>query len=339
MPQRLKSFLIVRNDRLGDALLALPAIAALRSAHPDARISFLASHSIAPLISCVAGVDAVFEASDRDSGKLAPQLRQARIAAAFCLRATFTNARLLVRAGIPCRVGTSRRWYSFLFTDRVPLRRRGSDLHEADLNLALLGALGIPPADFFLRFNLPSNALGRGSTILTEAGVGASQSFVILHPGTGGSAREWPTSHFRALAQHLSAKGFRIVVTGSQSEAEKCDEVAGAQFINLCGKTDIVLLAAVIARSALLAAGSTGPLHLAVALGRPVVGLYPPVADCLPHRWGPYGHPEWALVPEVGLCSRCRSGEISDCRCMEQLSPEIVVAKALEVLGKNSNNG
>jgi len=335
--------LIVRNDRLGDAILALPTIPILQKTYPDSRIHFWASPYVTPLIECVKGVGLVFSGSDKDGKHMLNELKRTQIGTAYCLRSTFSNAVTLKRAGIPKRVGTSRRWYSLLFTDRVNVKRHGINKHEADLNIDMIGVDSVIGATVFPEIIIPKDiTLGKGGIYNTEllrtinrgsTNYEANLPLIVIHPGSGGSARDWPVQYFQQLADSLKQEiNANIVVTGSKAEADICKIVTGEYHLNLSGKTDLIELAALLNRADLTISNSTGPLHLAVALGKKVLGIYPPVTDCLPSRWGPYGHPGWALIPEVSLCKKCRPGEFSSCACMESLSPELVLSKCLEIL-------
>lgn len=328
-PQRL---LVVRNDRLGDAILALPAVNLLRQTYPDSEIYFWAAPLVAPLIRCVEGVNGVIAGNDRNSDAVTV-INPHHFDAAYCLRPTYTNALALKKAGIPIRVGTSRRWYSFLFNRRFNISRRGRNQHEADLNLALLSAAGVSgPADV-PKIIIPHSAWQSAANTLQKAGLARDTLYVIIHPGSGGSAREWAPQYFRILAGELARQtGVTVVITGHNSEFDKCEIVSGGRHSNLSGRTDLLTLTAIISGAKLLVANSTGPLHLAVALGVKALGLYPPVADCLPTRWGPYQHPDWAMMPDLPQCRRCRPGTVSACACMDALAPEQVLERALTIM-------
>jgi heptosyltransferase III len=332
MPLRI---LLVRNDRLGDTMLALPAISLLQQALPEAEIIFLAAPAMKPLLECVKGIDLVISASDRGAEGMISKLKNLKIKTAFCLRATFANAKVLYRAEIPERIGTGRRWFSFLFNYRVNLSRRKSDRHEADLNLELLRAYGLAGAGNFPTIDLPQTAFESVKELLERSGISATEKFVVVHPGSGGSARDWPVAYFKALANLFRDQQVQVVVTGVPNETSICREVAGKRHLDLSGKTTLIELATLLSMAEMIVAPSTGPLHLAVALGRPVMGLYPPVRDCLPTRWGPYRHSEWALMPDLPLCSRCTPGAISNCRCMEQITPEQVFQQAMMALSES----
>ncbi|MCF7810277.1 glycosyltransferase family 9 protein [bacterium] len=325
--------LVVRNDRLGDTILALPVVSTLRKAFPKSKIHFWAAPGVAPIIRCIEGLDKILEGDDNGSVDVSNEIKSLNVKTAFCLRPTLSNARTLKKAGIPIRIGTGRRVYSPLFTHRVNISRKNSNRHEADLNMDMLAAFGIEVDCEFPIIIIPDEANLRFEEILKQHDIGNNKRIVIIHPGSGGSARDWHPRYFSELADKLaSLNNVRIVVTGSESESQICDIVSLAKHINLCGKTDLLLLSALLYKSELMISNSTGPLHLAVALGSRVLGLYPPVKGCLPERWGPYGYPDWALTPDLPLCSKCKPGSFSSCFCMEQLTPDIVYKHAVEAL-------
>jgi ADP-heptose:LPS heptosyltransferase len=325
----------VRNDRLGDTILALPTVYLLKRSYPDSKLAFCCAPEVAALMEHVDIIDDVMAAQDNDYPSLLDKLHKHKINVAICLRATQSNARALWKAGIGKRIGTSRRLYSFLFNYRVRLSRRRSHHHEADLNIQLVQSFVDPIPTQFPQISLPQEIIQRVEELTAPIPDRSSRPLVILHPGSGGSARNWPVEYFRDLAIRLSNNhGYPIVVTGTESEKDICSTVAGSQCLNLCGKMDLLELAGLLTNCEILIANSTGPLHLAVALGRKVLGLYPPVKDCLPERWGPYGHPEWALLPDLPLCRKCRPGRISECRCMESLTPDIVYKRVREIIGE-----
>lgn len=322
----MKRVLIVRNDRLGDTILALPAVSAVKRKFPDAEIDFWASPSVSSLIECVPDVAHVIAGGDRGRPRVVERLRQGGYSIAYCLRPTLSNARALNKARIPIRVGTSRRWFSYLFTDRISVRRRGSNVHETELNLALIHKepdIDIRKAEF-PAIILPEANRVKVDNVLHQTGLSVGEPFVILHPGSGGSASEWPVPFFRRLADKIAAKGTRVYVTGLDSEYDKAKEVAGDSHTNLAGMTELLTLAALIQRTKLFVGNSTGPLHLAAALGVKIVGLYPPKEDCLPARWGAIGQGEWCIAPDRKPCRKCTRGSVSHCRCMEELSVEMV---------------
>ncbi|NQU04683.1 MAG: glycosyltransferase family 9 protein [Calditrichaeota bacterium] len=325
--------LVVRNDRLGDTILALPVIPALKERFPKSLLHFWTAPNVAPIIRCVQGIDSIIEGDDQGSIDVFDQIKSLNIQTVFCLRPTFSNAITLKKAGIPVRIGTGRRLYSPLFTHRVNITRKHSDRHEADLNLDMLAACEIDNESKFHEILIPDDATLAVEELLSQHDVSIDKRLVVIHPGSGGSAADWHPKYFKELADKLSGShNVCIAVTGSDAEMQTCEQVAHDKHINLYGKTELLMLSALLRKAVLVISNSTGPLHLAVALGRRVLGLYPPLKGCLPERWGPYGHPDWALMPDLPLCEKCKPGSFSSCFCMEQLTPDFVYEHAMKAL-------
>ncbi|MFH0766303.1 MAG: glycosyltransferase family 9 protein, partial [Calditrichota bacterium] len=303
-----------------------------------AQIYFWASPMVAPLLYQINDLTGVLSAPKILHRHFINYIKSLDLDIAYVLFPTFHNALTLVRARVPRRVGSLRRWYSPLFTQSRNISRRYSSRHEVELNLQLISPdwFGILPQPTFPRINLPPESIAKIIHILSASGYDHSARLIVIHPGSGGSARNWPPEYFRATANALSDRlSCQIAVTGTASESSLGELVSDNRHLNLCGKLNLLELAALLTKADLTIANSTGPLHLAVALSRPTLGLYPPVRGCLPDRWGPYGHPEWSLKPDLPLCRRCHSGTLSACACMEALKPDTVAERAVEILDVN----
>jgi heptosyltransferase III len=173
-------------------------------------------------------------------------------------------------------------------------------------------------------------------------GKGVDGPFAVIHPGSGGSARDWPLERFGDLGRMIATKyGVRVLVTGGEREHEATAlvaERAGAGAISLCGALTLPELAALYARAAVVIANSTGPLHLAAALGTAVVGIYPQLTAMSPARWGPYTDRKRVLVPDAPAdCRLCRKGE--RCACIESITREQVYDAAGSFLSNDSQDG
>ncbi|UOQ72529.1 glycosyltransferase family 9 protein [Hymenobacter cellulosilyticus] len=246
-------------------------------------------------------------------------------------------ARIAQKAGIPVRIGTRNRWIHWLTCNRlVSLSRRNSLLHEAQLNAKLLLPLGFsqewPLAELASLVKLQATAsLPEPVQQLLQART-TGQLNIVLHPRSRGSAREWGLTHFGTLAKLLHEAGHRVFVTGTAAEGEELTDwlqqhaayLAG----NLTGQLSLAQLLGCIAAADGLVAASTGPLHLAAALGRHALGLYPPMRPTHPGRWAPLGtHAEY-LVFDRPDCSDCRQ-EPSTCACIKAITPLQVAHQVL----------
>jgi heptosyltransferase-3 len=156
---------------------------------------------------------------------------------------------------------------------------------------------------------------------------------LILHPRSRGSAREWGLENFGRLAQLLHAAGHRVFVTGTAAEGEELTDwlQQNAAFLaaDLTGQLSLPQFIAFIAAADGLVAGSTGPLHLAAALGRHALGLYPPIRPMHPGRWAPLGAHAEFMVFDKPNCDDCRT-QPAACTCIRAIAPVAVAARVLE---------
>jgi ADP-heptose:LPS heptosyltransferase len=283
-----------------------------------------------------------------DAGGLVPfrvmmgRLREGRFDVAIIVHPTPRLALLAFLARIPVRVGTGYRYYSFLFNRRVYTHRKTAERHEVEYNLDLLAPLGCPappvkPLDVPL--DIPPEIRERVSGILRDEGV--TGRFVVIHPGSGGSAREWPLEHFGLLAaKFIELSNLAVVVTGTAGESARVEEVArvsSGRAVNLAGRLNVKELAALLQKASLLVANSTGPLHVGVAVGTPVVGLFPQTPVMGPRRWGPYTDNARVLVPaKPPDCDECAGSAGIPCACMASISVETAFAAAAELLAASA---
>jgi ADP-heptose:LPS heptosyltransferase len=310
-PERL---LICRTDRLGDVLLALPCMQLVKKLFPECRVDFLVQSYTAPIVRMVAGVDDVLDVSrDAASRSIRNLLKPHHYDTAVVLFPEFRLAKALRSAGIKVRAGIAYRWYSSWFTYRHREHRKDNLKHEAEYNLSLIcAALStkgqwediLPPGEIFpLQMTIPEAVNLRLARIL-ESVHRAGRKIVAIHPGGGGSAYRWPAASYVELARRLAAESDAIlVVTGVEAELELCHEVSSAaegSALNLCNQLSLEELTCLYSRCDLLLTNSTGPLHLARAIGRPVLGLFPNDPAMTPKRWGPYGLPESVMTPPNG---------------------------------------
>lgn len=241
-------------------------------------------------------------------------------------------ATLADRLKINSRIGTSHRSFHWMRCNHlINLGRKGSDLHEAQLNCKLLGPMGLP-TDFRLEelrdfYGLAVPAY-EGSIELPK-----DKFKLILHPKSSGSAREWPAHNFLALAESLPADRFELYVSGLTSEGEAMKALVPRLFelpnvTDLTGTMSLPEFMNFIGAADGLVAASTGPLHIASALGKFTLGLYPPIKPMHPGRWAPVGAHAGFMVNPIS-CRACRYTP-EDCACMRAISVEAVRTSILD---------
>lgn len=299
--------LVVRNDKLGDLVLALPLVQKLKDAGHF--VGVLASSYTAPLLKHDSRVGALIE----DGPDVVSKLKAQRFDAALVLWATPRNAWTVFRAGIAKRLGTGARYYSPLFSRHVDLRRREGAMHESEYNGLFADALGLKPGP------LPPPRLQLGAAAEKEAlawlkshGPKGKGPLVALHPGSGGSAQNWMPERYAALGAALVQRyGARLLISGGPGDEgamDVCSRVLGRSAVVLRPALPLASFAALLGRLNLFCAASTGPLHVASAQGVPVLGLYPPLKAMSPVRWAPRGS-ERAILSPAGLGTRIGRGK------------------------------
>ena len=241
-------------------------------------------------------------------------------------------------AGIPVRIGTGYRWYSFLFNRKVYEHRKHALRHELEYNLNLLSAVGCPAVAAAPSLPVKQEYLDKVKSLLRSRGIQEDDRFVILHPGSGRSARDWSAKNFGLLGQRLTQHGtLKLVITGGKGERRLVDEVqslAGTGSVAIVDELNLKELAALAKLSALFVANSTGPLHIAAAVGTPVIGLYPQVTALNAVRWGPYTENKTIFAPENKPvdCDLCLRQKAAVCECMESISVDKVYEAAVKHL-------
>jgi len=332
--------LLVRPDGIGDQVSCLPVATALRQLMPKARISFLSSPYAAPVLENHPDVDEVFTGTSRDPLDDLIRLFRRGFDAVVFLK---PFRRLMVAAfvaRVPVRVATGYRWYSFLANKRVYEHRHDYSKHEAEYNLGLLKGLGLAPgAPEIPRLVLTEQEKKCGMERLRKL----PSKRVLVHPG-GIDARRWQSRHYVNLAKGLAAEGFGVVLTGTEKErlrfyeeaSVKEKEITDSNILDLMGQISLRELMAVIGASNIVVSGSTGPAHLAAALGVGTVSLFDPRRNQSPTRWKPLGK-GIVLLPEVPTCEKCIYEACPFWDCLDRISVDEVMSRVRQVCKESSS--
>ena len=332
----MRKIILSRTDSIGDVVLTLPMAGVLKELLPESHIIILGRDYTRDVAECSVHIDEFISwddisklKNDREKMTVIKNTGADTIIHVFPDREI---VRLAKKAGIGIRIGTTGRIFHYLTCNRlVRFSRRRSNLHEAQLNMKLLRPLGMNKElslqEIVRYYGLENKpALPEEFKTLTDP----DRINLILHPKSKGSAREWGLENFRRLTELLDKNRYKIFITGTESEGElirpyfKFDE---EYCLDLTGKMSLQQLIAFIDHTDSLVAASTGPLHIAAALGKVAVGIYPPIRPMHPGRWAPMGVKASYLVLNKE-CDECRSGGI--CRCMLDIKPAEVIQK-LEV--------
>jgi ADP-heptose:LPS heptosyltransferase len=337
-PENAFTFLVSRTDAIGDVVLTLPVCGRLKQLFPGCRVVLIGRTYTAPVAAACPWVDDFLNLDELLQLAEAAQITALRAYAAAAIIHVFPNktlARLAQKARIPLRIGTRSRWQHWLTCNRlVALSRRHSPLHEAQLNPRLLQPLG-DTSEPSLADLAPLVRL-RPTELLADVWQEQlsrrqpGQLNLILHPRSRGSAREWGLDNFGRLARLLHQAGHRVFVTGTAAEGEELtgwlQQNAAFLTADLTGQLSLPQFMAFIAAADGLVAGSTGPLHLAAALGRHALGLYPPIRPMHPGRWAPLGPHAEFMVFDKPDCDDCRR-QPAACACIRAIEAAAVAAR------------
>lgn len=325
--------LIVRPDGIGDMLLSIPVATQLRQLVPDVRIGFLANPTTAPLLDHHPDVDYVRTIRFTDPLKEQRRIFSQGVDAAVFLKPFRRLMWAAWVAGVPIRVATGYRWYSWLANRRVYEHRSEFSKHESEYNVELLKGLGLHPRPV----SPPALTLSE-----TERSAGAERwselpsPRIVIHPG-GVSARRWSFDRYRRLAKTLADSGCGVVLTGSDRERSEFGgdtplmTMFPSRITDLMGKLSLRELMSVIANAHVVVSGATGPAHLAAALGIPAVALFDPRRNNLPVRWKPLGTGV-LLRPDVPTCGKCIGDACPYWDCLDRFTVEKVTTAIDKVL-------
>ena len=328
------NILLVRPDGIGDEILALPVATELRRALPGARLSFLSSVYAAPVLAHHPDLDEVLTVTGEESWGELIRLFRNNVDAAIFLKPFRRLMAAAWLARVPLRVGTGYRWYSWLLNRRVYEHRSDFSRHESAYNLGLLRGLGLSPGEVSAP-RLVVTAEERG---WARGFLGDSPSLrVLVHPGAF-SSRHWKPVHFRGLILRLARSGRHVLLTGSAAERDelRADAQASAWpagVTDLMGQLTLRQLMAVIVESHVMVSMSTGPMHIAAALGVPTVSIFDPRRNMSPTRWQPLGTGV-VLRPDVPTCEKCIYEACPYWDCLDRITVEAVDERITRVLAR-----
>jgi heptosyltransferase-2 len=321
---------------IGDAVMATPALAAIRENFPEAQIMVVANPLVANLFDFHPCCDRVFvfDKRDRHQGaagfwQFCRDLRRERFDLAVLLQNAFEAALMAVLAGIPLRAGYRTDGRGLLLTAGVPTVDKKHGLHHVDYYLRILQHLGLAAGSRQLRLALDP------AEEQWAAGCLGPGEWLAVNPGASyGSAKRWIPERFAAVADGLAAEyGVKVVLTGGPGERKIGADIVQAMRhhpLNLIGSTSVRELMAVLSRCRLMVTNDSGPMHIAAAFGVPTVAVFGPTDHT---TTSPLGE-NCRIVRNAVDCAPCMLRECPiDHRCMERITADAVLSAARELLG------
>lgn len=346
------AILVVRCDRLGDVILSTPVFEVIRRHYPDARLVAMVRASVVPVLEGIRAIDdfLIYDPEKRHKGvrgffRLIADIKKYELKIAVVLQSQFKIAAAIFFSNIRYRVGPLSKIYSFIFYNRGARQHRSHvEMHEADYNLQLLRRLGIRVGTRHVpvKVHVSDDLKEQARLWLLTQGWNPEAPLIAVHPGMGGSALNWPEAHYIDFIRSLIKENRQVLLTGGPTESGLLKRIfealgpLGQKVIAYGLKSPeqpqgVDRFAALLSWTDLVVAPSTGPLHLAVALGKSVLTFYPPIRVQSAIRWGPYLKDESrasVLIPEVycGQEFKCIGTLCNYYSCMKSLT----VAQALE---------
>jgi lipopolysaccharide heptosyltransferase II len=349
-----KNILCVRLDSIGDVIMTTPAMRALKDSHPDRRITLMTSSAGATIAPLIPDLDdlIVYDSpwlkattprpDSTPEFAMIEQLRQVQFDAAVIFTVYSQNplpsAFLCYMADIPLRLAHCHENPYQLLTHWIKdPEPQEFTRHEVQRQLDLVGSVGCTVADSSMRLQVPAAVKQHILTVLDEITLQQNQPWVVIHPGATAPSRRYPAESFAIVARQLVDAGIQIIFTGTTPETEWVESIRqrmGVPSWSLVDRLNLTELTALLEIAPLLISNNTGPVHMAAAVGTPVVDLY---ALTNPQHT-PWGVPNRVLFHDVPcrICykSICPEGHH---HCLRLVEPETVVQAALELLRETAS--
>jgi heptosyltransferase II len=333
-----KKILIVRLDRIGDVVLSTPVIKAVRDAYPKAHIAFLVRPYAVDAVKGNPYLNEVITYDKKGTLKLISQLFVKAFDLAIVLHPTARTHWIAFLAGIPERAGYDKKMGLFL-TKRIPHTKQLGLKHEIDYTLDILRYIGIEPKERDLYFPIDIGSERKISALLAKKGIGGSDTIVVLNPAASCPSKRWRPENFAKVGDALVERfGAKVVIIADLRDRIFADGVANSMkkgSVNLAGLTTVADLGSVLKRAKLFISNDSGPVHIACAVGTPVIAIFGRSDRGLsPRRWGPSGKCDVALHKDAG-CEVCLAHNCKIAfKCLESITPEEVIGEASKLLGK-----
>jgi heptosyltransferase-1 len=336
---QIERLLIVKTSSLGDVIHALPAVQALKDAQPALHLGWVVRRRCADLLQGCPFIDNLYVIENKPTVGALWGLRQtlhlARYQMALDMQGLLLSGLLTYLSGAQVRLGWDRnREGNGLFLTHSTVPGKASEVgvqHEVDLLYGFPRALGVEatPGEFPPQHYLAAEGQEQAKAWLDDL----PRPWIALNVGAARAYKRWPTEHWAVLAVKLSQAGYGLVFVGDKNDAVTVGEIKAslpplAPVVDVSGRTSLRELAAVLDECDLVVSGDTGPMHLAVAVGTPVVALF---GATDPRRHGPYGCRN-TVLSDTNSVTSARPTPEQGIAAMQAIAPETVFAAVRERL-------
>jgi heptosyltransferase-1 len=346
------NILIVKLSAIGDVIHTLPALNAVRNYYPNGNITWLVEEDAASLVQGHKALDRVIISKRK---RWLKELRSLSLLNTIkevygfikVLRDTrydmILDFQALLKSGILIAIARGRRKigfgkglehmeYSYIFlNERIPAV--DMEIHALSRGMMLLNAVGIPTNEIEYKLPVSNDDREKVDELMKKHGIKGVGSLIAINPVAKWESKLWPNERFSRLADTIIDEyDAKIIFTGGPGDGPIIQNIMSAmegRALNLAGHTTLKMLAALYEKTVLVISTDTGPMHLAAAVGTPVVALFGPTA---PWRTGPYGTGHHIITAE-SECSPCFKRHCETIDCMSQISVKQVMDAVKKIIG------
>ncbi len=342
--QRIENILIKETNWIGDVIMTLPALEYIKKLFPQTRISVLIKQEIADLLKNNPFIDEIIPYHHRlgfrgliDKLKTIKDIRHRYFALAVIFPNSFESALWMFAARIPMRLGANTDGRGILLTHKIPPRT--ANVHQLDYFRQIARALGKSEITKHPKTYVAQDEKKWAENFLRQHGIDSQYHLVGINPGAAyGPAKRWLPERFAELSTKLiENQRAQIIIFGDEKEVELSNFIQNRiknNVLNLCGKTTLAQLSALIEKCSVFVTNDTGPMHLAASLGTKVVAIF---GSTSPFRTSPTG--DFVVLKKDVECSPCFKRECpADMKCMTAITVEDVYEKVINFLQNKESN-
>ncbi|MDD5431415.1 MAG: glycosyltransferase family 9 protein [Candidatus Omnitrophica bacterium] len=362
----MKKFLIINPFGIGDVLFTTPIISNIKDAYPDSLIGYWCNERVKGILEPNPKIDRIFALSRGDlkkifqknffvgiskALKLFSQIRKERFDVSIDCSLDHRYGLVSKLAGIRQRLGYNYKNRGRFLTKKIDLSGYSAK-HVVEYYLDLLRFIGINPKRVNLELALSSKDKIKADKLLNDYGVGLKDLIVVIAPGAGASwgvdasFKHWPQKNFAQLADLVMEKySVKVLILGDEPESTISQNITSLMRnkpVDLTGKTDLGVLAAIIDRSDFLIANDGGPLHMGVALNKKTLSFYGPVSPLIYGPYPPNDNRHIVLKSKLNCVPCYHNFRLSECKnnkeCLEDISVNEAFEAAARLLTGERNN-
>ena len=339
------NILIIKPSSIGDVIHALPFLKAIRGRYPDAVISWLINRGIDEIIRDNPNLDEVILFERKRWGgfddigykfkgltEFIRELRQKRFDLVIDLQGLFRSGLITYLSGADSRIGfANAREFSPIFYN-YKVSHPPIEMHAVDRYLLIAKELGADITKKDFKINIPEKEKRYAASLISR---NKKRPLIAINPSARWETKMWPLKRYAGLIDAIAVKlKAQPVLIGSKEDEVRVNELLSMTMsrpLNLSGKTSLLQLSALLKKVALLITNDSGPMHIAAAVGTPVIAIFGPTR---PVRTGPYGNGH--VVLQSGLpCANCLKKRCSDLKCMESITVDEVFNSVKKLLKKD----